>query len=389
MRVAFFPDSFHEANGVGTLSREFAAFALRQRLPFLTVHSGPRTRVVHRESSTTVELKRGPASFALDHDLDCDPLLSRYKRYVTSEVKAFRPDLIHITGPGDMGILGFWVAHTLGIPLVASWHTNLHEYAARRFENFCSFMPDGWRNHISEVVQNESLRACVLFYRLARFILAPNEKMLKLLVERTGKPGFLMPHGVDTEVYTPAKRRRAGGAFCIGYVGRLTPEKNVRMFTDLQKRLWAAGERDFELILVGEGSEKEWLRKNLSHVELPGVLRGDGLAEAFAGMDVFVFPSRTDTFGLVLLEAMSSGLPVVVNADTGRHVGIEDGVEGLYAEDTQSVANSVLALKRNEGLRARMSCAARGFAISNDWSEVFKQLYRVYECGLEKDGRVF
>lgn len=386
LRVALFTDSFHEANGVGTLSREFAAFANRERLPFVCVHSGAQTQVICQQSFTTVELKRGPAAFALDHDLYCDPLLSRYKNWVTAQLRPFEADLVHITSPGDMGIMGLWVAHSLGIPLVASWHTNLHEYAGQRLQKLFSFLPGAWRAGVSGTAERQCLRALVSFYGLARFLMAPNESMVRLLETRTRKPAFLMAHGVDTEAYSPCRRARRTGPFCIGYVGRLTPEKNVRLFAELERGLLAAGERDFRLLLVGAGNEKEWLRKNLQFGELPGILRGTALAGAFADMDVFVFPSRTDTFGLVLLEAMASGVPVVVSPETGARAGVRHGVSGFHAADLKSFTQSVLQLMRNRAVQREMGRAAREFAGSKVWRSVFEQLYQTYDTGLRQIG---
>jgi glycosyltransferase involved in cell wall biosynthesis len=278
------------------------------------------------------------------------------------------------------------VAHCLRIPLVASWHTNLHEYAGRRVDKLLSFFPEPWRKSISSVAEQQSLRACVSFYGLARFVFAPNHAMVDLLGRRTGKPAFLMAHGVDTDVYSPARRRRADGPFCIGYVGRLTPEKNVRFLVELERGLLAAGQNDFRFLLVGEGSEKAWLKRHLRFAEFPGILHGDALAQAFANMDVFVFPSRTDTFGLVLLEALASGVPVVVSPETGLRVGVRDGVTGLHATDSHSFTESVQYLLKNEAAHRQMSRAAREFAGARTWSNVFEQLNRTYEKGLEAIG---
>jgi glycosyltransferase involved in cell wall biosynthesis len=386
LSVALFTDSFHEANGVATVSREFAAFAQRQHLPFFCVHSGAETRVIRQENITTLELKRGLAAFPLDHDLYCDPLLSRFKNLVTARLRHFAPDLVHVTGPGDVGTLGLWVAHTLRIPLVASWHTNLHEYAGRRLDRLLCFAPDRFRKRISKTAEFQSLRACISFYGLARFLLAPNETMVHLLEERTRKPAFLMEHGVDAEVYSPLRRSRTTNSFWIGYVGRLTPEKNVRFLVDLEQELLACGQSNFRFLLVGEGSEKEWLRKNLPFGEFPGVLRGDSLAESFANMDAFVFPSRTDTFGLVVLEAMASGVPVVVSPETGMRTGVQHGVTGFHAADLSSFTQSILHLMKSKALHREMSCSAREYARSKNWCGVFQQLYRTYETGLEKIG---
>jgi glycosyltransferase involved in cell wall biosynthesis len=163
-------------------------------------------------------------------------------------------------------------------------------------------------------------------------------------------------------------------------VGRLTPEKNVRWFCELERSILAAGQRDFRLLLVGDGSEREWLKKNLQFGDLPGVLRGDSLAAAFAEMDIFVFPSRTDTFGLVILEAMASGVPVVVSPETGARVHVQDGVAGFLATD---FTESVLQLMGSESLRQRMGAEARRFACSRDWIRVFEDLYQTYDTALD------
>lgn len=383
LRVALFADSFHEANGVATVSREFAAFARRRQLPFFCVLSGVRTQVTRQGSFTTVELKRGLAAFRLDRGLYCDPLLSRYRNRVIAELRPFRADVVHITGPGDIGVLGFWVAHCLGIPLVASWHTNLHEYAGHRLEKLFSFLPERWRRGISNAAERQSLRACVSFYGLARFLLAPNQSMVDLLAERTRRPAYLMSHGVDTEAFAPSRRTGSTGPFCIGYVGRLTPEKNVRFLVDLEKSLILACQSNFRFVVVGEGSEGGWLRKNLQSGKFLGTLRGGALAEAFAGMDAFVFPSRTDTFGLVLLEALASGVPVVASPAAAARAGVQDGITGFHAEDLNAFTQSVLLLMSNETMRREMSRAAREFACSKTWDGVFEDLYQTYGTGLQ------
>jgi glycosyltransferase involved in cell wall biosynthesis len=331
---------------------------------------------------TTLQLKRSWASFPLDKDLHCDPLLSRHRNRVIDQLKTFRPDLIHITGPGDFGVLGFWVAHSLGIPLVASWHTNLHEYASKRIQEALSFVPRRLRTGIGRTAEDLSLNAAMRFYRLPHFLLAPNPEMVEQLRACTRRPAYLMAHGVDSARFSPARRTRTNGPFTIGYVGRLTPEKNVDWFCELERQLLAAGERNFRLVLIGDGSEREWLKKNLQFAELPGVLREDSLAAAFADMDVFVFPSRTDTFGLVILEAMASGVPVVVSPETGARVQVQDGVAGFLSDD---FAASVLQLMRDPALRHRMAVEARRFACTRSWASVFEELYQTYDAALDTD----
>ncbi len=305
---------------------------------------------------------------------------------MTEQVRIFQPDLVHITGPGDVGILGLWVAHTLRVPLVASWHTNLHEYAGRRLHRLLSFLPDGSRRRASITAEKASLRACLRFYGIARFLLAPNQGMVDLLHQGTGKPAFLMGHGVAIDTFSPHRRSSAVRPFRIGYVGRLTPEKNVRLFAALEKNLRTRTNRDFRISLIGDGNERDWLRHNLQSAEMPGILRGEALAQAYADMDVFVFPSETDTFGLVLLEAMASGVPVVASPATAARVGIRHCISGFHAPDVASFSDNVLQLMENDALRQRMGASARCFACSRGWNQVFDDLYDTYEQGLAPAG---
>jgi len=380
LRVALFTDSLFETNGVATLSQQLTRFAQSSDRPFFCAYGGEHTRTTDQGCVRIMELERSHVAFPLDKGLYCDPLrVFRGRRRAIEELRSFKPDLVHITGPGDLGWLGLWVAHTLRVPLVASWHTNLHEYLSRRLLKVCRVMPMAWGQKVAACAEHQSLRALMRFYRMARFHLAPNAGMVELLKQRLSpRPAFIMAHGVDLDSYSPALRSPCNRPFRIGYVGRLTAEKNVRAFADLERRLLAAG-KEFEILMVGDGGESHWLKKNLRRVELPGTLRGAELAAAFASMDVFVFPSQTDTFGLVVLEAMASGVPVAVSSETGARIGFREGVHGFSNGD---YANNVLALLSDEKLRRRMGAEARLFACSHSWRSVFEQLYETYVEGL-------
>src|SRR5262249_28243966 len=157
----------------------------------------------------------------------------------------------------------------------------------------------------------------------AKLLFAPNPELTELLSHRTGRPARIMRRGIDTHLFSPARRRRTDGAFVIGYVGRLSPEKNVRMLAELETALLAAGLTNYRFLIVGEGVERAWLGSHMCSAELPGILRGEKLAEAYASMDAFVFPSATDTFGNVVLEAMASGVPPVVSTSGGPKFLVE------------------------------------------------------------------
>jgi phosphatidylinositol alpha 1,6-mannosyltransferase len=378
-RVAFFTDAFHETNGVGTLSREFESFARRHQFPCFSVHAGPATEINVEGSITTLELKRGPLAFPLDRELRCDPFLTRYKDLTVGELASFGPDIVHITGPGDLGILGAWVAHDLRVPLVASWHTNLQEYAEKRLYRALHWVPERLRGHISSAAERVSKSALMRFYSMARLLMAPNQATVDLLKQRTGKPAVLMGHGVDVELFHPGRRTRSDATFTLGYVGRITPEKNVRALVDIERALLDRGMQNFRIVLVGRGSEESWLKANLRHAEFMGTLRGLELARVFAGMDVFLFPSTTDTFGLVILEAMASGVPVIVSPGGGPQHQVREGKNGFVATTPEEFAEHILAIKNDPCLHSRMREDARRHACTASWDAVFSHVYGMYD----------
>ena len=378
--MALFADSFHETNGVGTLCRAYAAHARQRQWPFFCAYGGTETRSRVDGTVEELELRRGRLSFSIDTEMVCDPLLARHRAMTVDRLRRFRPDIVHITGPGDVGILGFWASNLVGVPMVASWHTNLHDYADRRLQSSLPFLPCVLRHFAGLGASHGALWALKRFYRIAHFVTTPNQEMTELLGRITGRPSFRMAHGVNTELFRPERRRRTDSRFCIGYVGRLTPEKNVRALVDLERRLLAAGESGFRILLVGEGSEAGWLKAHLQTAEFTGTLRGEELATAYANMDAFVFPSLTDTFGLVILEAMSSGIPVVLPPATGHKAGVRCGVEGILTDDA---CGAVRQLMHCPATRSRMGNAGRRHACARAWDGVFDDLHRIYADGLD------
>lgn len=382
-RVAFFPDSFVEVNGVAHTSRQLVEYARTQRLPLLCVHGADGSQRSVAGSVTKLALRRGELGFALDAELRSDLLFWRHAQRVLAAVREFKADLIHITGPNDTGQLGAYVAWKLGLPLVASWHTNVHEYAAQRLRKALPLLPQSWRDRLTQRAETLTLRAAMRFYQLGTVLLAPNEELRALLAKSTGKPTHLMQRGVNTTLFSPTKRARQDAVFQIGYVGRLTPEKNVRMLAELESRLLALGHKRFRLVVIGAGSERPWLERHLQQARFPGVLRGEALARAYAELDLFVFPSATDTFGNVVLEAQASGVPAIVNTQGGPKFIIEDGVTGLSANNTDAFAAATALLMTERGRRAQMAEAARQRACTFAWEEVFARVYGAYEYCLQ------
>jgi phosphatidylinositol alpha 1,6-mannosyltransferase len=378
LRVALFTDSYSEANGIARLSRALETYAARRHLPLLCVHGGGSTRLIERGSVQRLQLRRSVAAFRLEHDLTFDPLFWRHARTVTEHLAYLRPNVIHITGPSDAGLLGAWLAHRLRIPLVASWHTNLHQYAALRAGRWCRWLPAAIRAPLIGAIERRALTATLWFYRVPRVLLAPNRELVDLLARRTARITYLMRHGVDTDLFAPGRRDRDGTEIRIGFVGRLSAEKGVRHLATLARVLRTAEGHCCHFVIIGDGADRAWLERHMPGAQFCGVLSDEPLARAYANLDVFVFPSRSETFGLAVLEAMASGVPVVALADGGPKFVVEHGISGWLVRTEGELGEAAGLLVRDSALRRRLGHAARRAALQWSWPIVFDRLYEIY-----------
>lgn len=381
MRVAFFTDTFTEINGVALTSRQLTAYGQRNGLPFLCVRGSTETRQYQEGSVTHLELARGRFAFDLDKGLRHDPLLWRGHAHVAKVLREFKPDVIHIVSPGDVSEIGAYLAKKMKLPLAISWHTNLHEFGAMRLGKLI-----GWKRFI-RLSESVILDAVITFYKMGDVLYAPNDELVEMLQQRTGKPVLLMKRGIDTNLYNPSHRTVHDGVLRLGYVGRITPEKSVGFLQKLEQGLMARGVPPFRFTIIGDGSEREWLQQNLRAADLPGILRGEALAEAYANMDIFVFPSRTDTFGNVVLEAFASGVPAVVTEAGGPKFIVRDGVSGCVANNEEAFIDHTVCLMRDAALRKQMSAAACTQAAGESWDGVFETVYRGYAIGQQRKQR--
>ena len=378
-RVALFCETIHEITGVALTARQLVSYAQRHDYPFLAVHGGLHPGVSQEGSVRRIELKRAWLSIGIERDLQYDLFFWRYLNRLRNEVQKFRPDMIHITSPGELGQLAAYLCHTMNIPLVASWHTNFHQFAARRLQKFLGFLPGKITRPAAGLVQVQGLRLQMWFYAMAKITLAPTPPQVEWLERKLHRPCFLMTRGVDTEQFNPAHRRLQDGITRIGFVGRVTPEKGVRLLARIEAALESAGLRDFELVVVGHGSEVSWLKRHLRRGKFTGVLRGEYLSRAYANIDLFAFPSRTDTFGNVVQEAAASGVPAVVTNEGGPQHLVAHGETGYIAEsDEEFVARIVELARAPERMRA-MGAAARNRVLGASWDKAFDQVYLAYE----------
>jgi glycosyltransferase involved in cell wall biosynthesis len=299
---------------------------------------------------------------------------------IALELRRFAPQVVHAVGPCCLGIFGIVAARALRLPIVASYHTDLPGY-----------LPDfglGWARPLVW----PAIRAV---HNAAHVNLCPSRHTRRELLEHGIEEVGVWRGGVDTELFHPAKRslamrmRLAGGVPdgpVLLYVGRLSPEKNLAALRPVLEALPEA-----RLALVGDGPDRARLERLFAErrVVFTGFLRGDELARAFASADVFVMPSATETLGFVVLEAMSSGLPVVAARAGGIPDLVTDGENGRLVDpgDTGAWIDAVGELLRDPLRRGFLAQQARKGAEACGWRGETRRLVLEYRKAIVLHGR--
>ena len=283
-------------------------------------------------------------------------------------------DAVHVCSPGPAGIGAALVARALGLPLVGSYHTELAAYAGLR----------SGEERLAEAMHG----AVTLFYSACEIVLSPSPASDEALAGIGTPAGRVVrwDRGVDTSRFDPKLRRRQDDdTLRVLYSGRITREKGVEL---LAKTFLAARARDprLHLMVAGGGPEHERLAALLGRdVSFLGWLEGAQLAQAYADADVFLFPSSTDTFGQVILEAQASGLPVLAVAEGGPLSLIEDGVTGLLRPaDAGALAEALLELAAAPLRRRALAAAALTAVRGRTWERALELLAGGYERALER-----
>lgn len=378
-RVALFADTFHETNGAANFLRRLVAFAREKNCEFLCVRSGGETKFYRDGSISFLDLKRGRGSIPLDGAFKFDPFLWRHKQLVNRTLQTFAPNVIHITGLNDISQFGYYFAHFKKIPAAATWHTNAHEYAAQRLTGVLPFCSGNLKTKMCGMIENLVFKGLMKLYFLAQMQLSPNEELVKKIGAATNRPSFLLGRGVDTNYLSPCKRKRIDRKeISIGFVGRLRPEKNVRLLADIETALKKARVENYKFVIVGEGGERRWLENNLHQRRLTGEIFGEELAQTYADMDLFVFPSQTDAFGNVVLEAMASGVPAVVMKEGGPKFLINHESDGFIAENCEDFIETVVSLARNPHRLTALGHAAHRSAQKHSWNCIFEKMFEYY-----------
>jgi glycosyltransferase involved in cell wall biosynthesis len=353
MRIAIFTETFlPKVDGIVIVLCHFLDYLSKERHKVLVFapEGGP-----DRYANATVVGLPG-FKFVLYPELTLAPPLFGIKKPLND----FRPDLIYLVNPASLGLGGIREAHRLGVPLVASYHTDVPGFAAR------------WGMAYTQ----RSLWAFFRqVYNQADLVYVPSS-FTRAQIEAHGFERVkVWSHGVDSQLYHPSKRSAKmrmqlmdsrTDKRLILFVGRLAAEKRIEWLLSVIRTNPQA-----HLAIVGDGPARKSLEPRFAGTAttFTGYLGGEDLAQAYASADIFVFPGANETFGNVVIEAMSSGLPVVVPNLGGVLDFVEEGTSGLFfeSEDPQSLARAVSTLIDKPEAARRMGRAGRAKAETMSW----------------------
>jgi glycosyltransferase involved in cell wall biosynthesis len=296
---------------------------------------------------------------------------------VSEALDRFAPDLVHVVNPAVLGLGGIWLARSRGLPLVASYHTHLPKY----LEHYGMGMLEPLLWELLKAAHNQ-----------AQLNLCTSSAMVEELAAKGIQHTALWQRGVDTDLFRPALASQAmrdrlhGGHDDTGhlllYIGRLSAEKQIERIRPVLEAM-----PQTRLALVGDGPHRQQLERHFegTATTFVGYLAGEDLASAYASGDAFLFPSSTETLGLVLLEAMAAGCPVVGANRGGIPDIVSDGLNGcLYDPDEPaSLTTAVRRLLSDPATRRQLRLAAREEAECWGWASATAQLQDYYRQVLE------
>src|SRR5262245_5980272 len=346
VRVAFVVGNYnYHVDGVSLTSNRQVAYLMTQGVP-VRVYApvGPRTEIDHV----------GPLVPVPSVGIPTTPyrLAIGLPKSVKRDLAAFRPTLVHLGTPDWLGLAAWEWARRRHIPVVTTYHTHFASYA--RYYRVGFLEPTVWR------LQR-------WFYPKCDAVYVASDSMADELRRHGVRANFVVaPFGVDQANFSPGFRSEAGRAghgftpddVGLAFVGRLVWEKGLAVVAGVSRSLTAAGV-PHRVLIVGQGPAEPGLRAKLPDAVYAGYLGGTELGTAYASADVFLFPSASETFGCVTVEALASGLPAVVADATGSRDIVRDGVEGLVcpAGDVAAFTAAVTRLVREPRTRARMAQA--------------------------------
>jgi len=364
---AWFTDTLEDVNGVATTIRKMtsAGVAAGHDMTVITCRSEVSEHGIPLKNFQPVGEFELP-EYELQR-LSFPPVLHILEHLIRHNYSE-----VIISTPGPVGLTALYAAKALGLPCAGIYHTDFPQYV--RILTDDSFMETLTWNYMH------------WFYSQFDIVWVNSEDYRKCWIDRGISPERLkiLPRGLDTRLFTPARRDRKfwsdrglrADEVGMLFVGRISKEKNLDTLVAATRRL-ADDKVPIRPLFVGEGPYLADMKRLLPDAIFTGYLRDEALADAYASADFFVFPSTTDTFGNVVLEAQACGLPAIVSDVGGPRDLVHHGRDGFitHALDVGELAEAIRRLASDPGLRERMGAAARLRVASRDWADAFEMFW--------------
>jgi glycosyltransferase involved in cell wall biosynthesis len=283
-----------------------------------------------------------------------------------------RPDVVHIATEGPLGWSALQAAKVLKLPVTSDFRTN--------FQSYSKHYGVGWlRKPIVAYLRK--------FHNATACTMVPTRELMRTLSENGFANLKVVSRGVDTKLFNISKRdtslRRSWGATdntkVLISVGRMAPEKNLDQVLKTYEALKSTGQ-SFKLVMVGDGPLKEQFQKRYPEIIFPGMLSQSNLAAYYASSDLFIFPSQTETFGNVTLEALASGIPVLAFDCAAARDWVQTGVNGwLVAENNpEGFSSQAVTIFNSKDLLDQITQSTRQQVVHLDWDQIAEQVESVF-----------
>jgi glycosyltransferase involved in cell wall biosynthesis len=375
IRIAYFADILEENfDGVTHTIYQVMKRVPKQEFDFLFVTPHPPKP----ETNFPFRVITCP-SVGMPGNSDYRIALPFLKRSIQTELEAFDPDLIHFTTPSFLGRYALDFGQKRGIPVINTYHSHFHAY----LEYYFKFLPGG--SGAVMPIANRLLK----IYQESDLTLVPSNAMRDFLLDWQVDAGKikLWQRGVESSKYNPGfrstefrKKWGLGSHKTILFVSRLVKEKEIDTLADIYQ-LFQQRRPDVKFLVVGSGPGEDELKDKMPNAVFTGKLTGQDLATCYASSDLFVFPSISETFGNVVLEALASGLPVVTAAEGGPVDIVTHGVNGFHVtpKDPESFYSKLVLLLENEALYDSMRTEAVSYAETQNWDALCANLFDLYK----------
>jgi len=378
IKVLLFTDTLCDVNGVSRFIQDISTLACRKGLAFYVVTS----TVKPCPDLPNVQIIKPSFRTGMPFYPDLDLVIPSYRKLksITEEID---PDAVHISTPGFVGLMGRRIAQKKSLPMLGTYHTDFPAFA--------------YNNMPYRIVKYIGNRAMQWFYRDFKALFIRSEAYQKIVREDVRfDPGKIhtLKAGIDTRKFHAGYRdmgiwQKYGipeESVKALYVGRFTKEKNFPLLLELWKAYYTQS-RNKNIYLVTVGGDLDDFLFERYHIRSLGIKRGEELSKLYAGSDLFLFPSTTDTLGQVVMEAMASGLPVIVSDQGGPQTLIGKEQEAGYALDVNNRGlwlEKIMALMEDAALRAELGAKGARSIARMDIEKSFEAFWKVH---MQQSGR--